>query len=311
MDNLASVIVSDHMIRKSKKQKQEFRELVKNTLENEGHTVSIDENKKFPYSKNIIIGDLENADFIFTAHYDTPARLPFPNICMPLNKFWFVIYQILMNLVIFIIPLILFVIIKKENPMLAMNFLFLSAFGISLLMLAGPSNKNNYNDNTSGVITVIQTLLKAKNKDLNVCAVLFDHEELGLLGSSYFFRKNKELLTKKIVVNFDCVGDGDNLLFITKNVDKEILDLITLEDEKKNLMIKGYKNCIYPSDQKWFLKSIGVCSLNKYKNVYYFDKIHTNKDIVLDLKNIEILSDISISLLVGSLDNNVCNDIIK
>ena len=62
-------------------------------------------------------------------------------------------------------------------------------------MFVGKANKHTANDNTSGVLTLIEALHEDELKD--VCCVFFDHEEVGLFGSRFFYKKHKEELRIK------------------------------------------------------------------------------------------------------------------
>ena len=60
--------------------------------------------------------------------------------------------------------------------------------------------------------------------------------------------------------------------------------------EKVVEVVRGFG--FYPSDNKAFRKGVGVCALKRKKILgYYMDRIHTNKDTVLEEENIEILRD--------------------
>ena len=81
-------------------------------------------------------------------------------------------------------------------------------------MMAGPANRHTANDNTSGVITLLEIALSLPEElRSDVCFVWFDNEERGLLGSAAFAGKHKETKKGALVLNFDCVGDGDSLQF--------------------------------------------------------------------------------------------------
>ena len=70
-------------IRKSKKQKQAFRDAVQSYLKTIGYDSAIEQGRLG--AKNIVIGNPETAKFLITAHYDTPAAMPFPNLITPCN----------------------------------------------------------------------------------------------------------------------------------------------------------------------------------------------------------------------------------
>ena len=76
----------------------------------------------------------------------------------------------------------------------------------------GIRNKHNANDNTSGVLTLLYIMKKLPpNMRNKVCFVFFDNEEKGLLGSKAMNKKYKDLFLAKLVINFDCVGNGKEL----------------------------------------------------------------------------------------------------
>ena len=87
-----------------------------------------------------------------------------------------------------------------------------------LWMIFGLANKNNANDNTSGVVTLLEILRTLPENQRNkVCFVLFDLEEAGLIGSVSYRKAHKKATDHQLVLNLDCVGDGDHLLiFPTK-----------------------------------------------------------------------------------------------
>lgn len=294
MTDLSNTILNNYIIRKTKKQKEEFRKLIK-----ENYDCEIQ--KSFS-SNNIVIGDVNSAKYIYTAHYDTPARLPFPNFITPKSFLWVILYQLFVCVLIglCVSPLvIIFVLIQDKLPFQINSLSIFSIFSIFAIMLLyllmnGPANKNNYNDNTSGVITLIELMNKIENKE-NCAFVFFDNEEKGLIGSRKFKSKYKKILKDKFLINIDCVSDGDHLLFAynnknTKNLYKEKLEnSFDKHDIKQLIESKGFT--YYPSDQKGFPLAVGIAFLRKNKKFgYYINKIHTNKDICFDERNIEYLS---------------------
>ena len=70
-------------VRKSKQQKQEFRDAVQSYLAQFGYSASVE--KGSLGCRNMVIGDPETAQYLITAHYDTCARLPIPSLITPCN----------------------------------------------------------------------------------------------------------------------------------------------------------------------------------------------------------------------------------
>lgn len=289
-------VLNQFPVRKSKKQKAAFRAAVRSYLEGLGYSVA-EENGKYG-SRNLIIGDPEKARYLVTAHYDTPARLPFPNFITPRDFLPFLGYQIITFVRLFLPPIaieMLLTALNMESHLASMvgSLLLLTE---CTLMLIGPANPSNANDNTSGVVTVLEIArTMPENQRSKVCFVLFDLEEAGLVGSASYYKKHKKAAQNQLVLNLDCVGDGDHLMmFPTKKLKKDRKKLTSLYKAcgyfgKKSLLVheKGFSR--YPSDQRHFPYGVGICALNKKKKTLYLSRIHTPKDTVLDESNVHIL----------------------
>ena len=245
-------------------------------------------------SRNIVVGDINSCKIIISAHYDTCANLFVPNICFPFSIYLYIIYQIFLTIVMLLICGIVYL---GLNMFLGINynvilFCILFIFLVVIMIFFGISNKNNYNDNTSGVVCLIEMINKLDNLN-DVAFIFFDNEEKGLLGSGQFIKNSKINFNEKILINLDCVSDGDNILILpSKKITQEFYDKImnAFKNDKKNIIGSKDKLFLYPSDQIYFPVNIGICSCNKNRFGYYLDKIHTNKDIVFDLKNIELIT---------------------
>jgi Zn-dependent M28 family amino/carboxypeptidase len=167
--------------------------------------------------------------------------------------------------------------------------------------MAGPANKHTANDNTSGVTTLIDTMTILPDElKGNVAFIFFDNEETGLWGSKSFFKKHKNAIADKLLVNFDCVSDGENILLVLNKKSRVYAEQLE-EAFKANENVKveiATKGVFYPSDQASFPCGVGVAALkySKILRTYYMDKIHTGKDRVYREENIEFLAESSVKL---------------
>ncbi len=301
MEALSQKILDAYQVRKTRKQKTAFIELLR------GHYPQLQiQQGGFPRCRNIIIGDVEKAKVIYTAHYDTCARLPFPNFIAPKNALLSIGYSVLMALPIVAIIVLsgfLFALFPGlgfwGNYWLRMALLFVCL----ALMIAGPANKHTANDNTSGVITLCE-LMAAMPEDHRQKAafVFFDLEEAGMIGSSHFRSKYKEEMKDKLLVNFDCVSDGDHILVaVSKKARKVWGDAFAdsfLPEGEKHILLEKAEKVFYPSDQMGFRRTVAVASLkHKPRLGYYMNRIHTGKDTVFDERNIQLLTRAGIRLL--------------
>ena len=192
-----------------------------------------------------------------------------------------------------------------ENVLVAYFICAFLAFGFAYLIMFGKENKNTANDNTSGIITLCEIMLNMTENELTTTAfVFFDNEELGLIGSSAFSKIHREEVKNKIVVNFDCVSDGETMMFVVngaarKNYANIIASAYTVYDDYKvKPFITKALTTFYPSDQMNFPVNIGVAAL-KHKRVlgYYMDRIHTKHDTIFREENIGYLIKSSIKFV--------------
>ena len=292
-------------IRKSKSQKQAFRDAVQSYLKTLGYESTIE--KGSFGTRNIVVGNPETAKYLVTAHYDTPAALPFPNLITPCNFLPFLGYQILLTVLIFAVALLPgFVLVRIGIAAEAASRIWLlSLYAILALMLIGPANKSNANDNTSGVVTVLEIAksLPESYRD-QVCFILFDLEEAGLIGSASYQKAHKNHTANQLVLNMDCVGDGNEIvMFPTKKLlidtsKLEILRKITGKWGEKSIAIREKGFAYYPSDQKHFPYGVGIAAFHRSSWAgLYCNRIHTRKDTVLEETNVNILRAAIVSLI--------------
>lgn len=291
MSQLCETILESYQVRKTEPQKTAFIALLQQhfpelRVENAGK------------NRNLVAGDIANAKVIFTAHYDTCVRSLYPNISIPFRpglKFAYNMLTLLpliaaMLLVIFgtvaILPA------TEHRAALALLVYYVLYF---IQFFGAPANKHTANDNTSGVCLLIRLLetLTPEQKE-KVAFVFFDNEEKGCVGSKAFRKLHKAETEQKLIFNFDCIADGDHILFLSSlPAEKQWEPLLRQAFQDENGLTVGFTNskkAKYSSDQKRFPMSIGTAALHKHPVIgYYFSRIHTAKDTVFTEKNIEFL----------------------
>ena len=290
MQEISKEILEKYQIRKTKKQKDAFIDFLKTEFNKE---IKIEEGG-FLNSRNLIVGDLEKSDYVLAAHYDTAPVLPIPNFLTPKSYFFYFLYMLFIIVLFTSVEIVLQVILFffTENEWIHL----IVYFGIYLFFLGwifvGKANKHTANDNTSGVITLIEAMHNESIKE-KACFVFFDHEEVGLFGSAYFNKIHKKELENKLLFNFDCVSDGDTIMMILSKTalkEQEKIQNAFVGNDKKSFLVTQSKNTIYPSDQKNFKHHVGVAAFKKSKICgYYMNRIHTNKDVIFDEMNIDVI----------------------
>ena len=290
MTEISKEILEKYQVRKSKAQKIAFIDFLR------AHFPELKvEEGGFPKNRNVVIGDPNTAKAVFGAHYDTQAVMFFPNFIMPKSPLLSILYA----LVLVIPMLLLATLVGKiagavfDDPSTVSLLVMVAYWSVLLLMIFGPANKHTANDNTSGVITLIE-LMSAMTPEERAqsCFVFFDNEEKGLFGSAFFAKEHKETMKEKLLINFDCVSDGDYLMMIPSKKASEHAENLKsafADVTGKIVLVENGKGIYYPSDQKNFKKNIGVAAFKKSKLGLYMDRIHTPKDTVFDEENVSVL----------------------
>lgn len=270
---MEKLLFKTHSNRFSPKRKKRFREDLKLELEKLGYHVVID---KRLFSSNIYFGN-PKAKYALTAHYDTATNMA---VVYPFMKYFGARYGQLLILV----PALLTIVFFPEY--------YLPIFGLfALVLFIGLliPNKYNYNDNSSGVYTVLK---HAKNNQGNkdFFYALTDNEEKGLFGAKALrsYLKEVKRLNKIRIINIDCVGTGD-IFAITSSSNNNFLNSAHNKcSTYRDLLKIGSK--LLSSDHLLFGKrGIMITKVNKSKFLgdVYIPNLHTNKDNVIDYRNID------------------------
>lgn len=299
MTEAAKTVLTAYEVRKTKKQKEAFRAFLCRELEKLGYEPRVESGRSLVASHNVVAGDPEKARVLLTAHYDTCAVLPFPNFITPRNLLVFLLYQIAIAalFVALAVAVEVAVLLAFDPPLWAALLAMYAALAFCIWwMLAGKANRRTANDNTSGVIALLEMAAALPPEDRDgVCFVWFDNEELGLFGSSAFAAAHRRVRADTLTLNFDCVGDGNYLQFFPSRAVKKdsetmaLLESAFLPEGKKAVeVVRGFG--LYPSDQARFRRGVGVAALKKAPLIgYYMDRIHTRRDTVLEEDNVQLL----------------------
>ena len=301
MINTPMDVLEQFPIRKTNAQKQAFREATVSYAREKGYAVAVESGKRGV--QNIVIGDPNQAKYLVTAHYDTPANIGIPNVCVPCNP--------IRSRMMFFVSMFLSAGLSAGATSLFMQqryfpaaVLALVIVGLLLLLQLAPANRSNANDNTSGVVTVLEIMTSLpQNLRDRVCFVLFDLEEQGKKGSYIYRKTHQEATEHQIMLNLDCVGDGDHILLMPEKkarLDQALMTrLQNLQDcyGKKQIHVISEGYCCNNSDQRNFPLGVAIAAFHKKKRDYVVGRIHTKRDTILEQTNVNILRAALISLI--------------
>ena len=296
MTELSEKILASWQVRKTRDQKTEFINFMKGELP----SLKVEEGG-LGRNRNLILGDPKTAKVIVGAHYDTCAALPFPNFITPKNFLVYILYNLLL-----LAPMIALLAVFFNTLNLIFYFLGLGyAFALSALMMLGKPNKHTANDNTSGVVALCELWAALSDEEKAKTAfVFFDNEENGLLGSKFYRSRHKTEIKDQLMINLDCISDGDYVMVIkSKTAQKRhgaIIDSAFSAPDGKSVIYASSSNTLYPSDQSNFPHHVAIAALKKNKLVgYYLDRIHTKHDVCFDRANVTLICDGIKRLIAG------------
>lgn len=281
--------------RYSRKQKSMFLNEVIEEISAKNKPIDIVKRKDF-FKTNIscAMGDLENADKILVAAYDTPAKVYFGssnyypfNIKMNMkNEKKILLYQ----LVIFIVlstPFLFY--IMNLNSMMQLNKIVFGFLTIGLLIVAtktlsGFANKINMNRNSASVSVLIELAkLEYKNK---IAFILVDNG----ISSFWGFKEMAKIIKKETkVILLDSLASGDQLVCVHKkntNVN-QIVDNKTVNFHEKVFDLKETNTVLDIFDRTIY---IGSGSLKN--NQFIIMGSGTNEDYHVDVERLKRIKEI-------------------
>lgn len=216
---------------------------------------------------NLIMGDIGHCSVVVTAHYDTSNCCRRAFVSGVSNRFF--------------------------------TRLKYSVSGTFSAMTARRrANPKNFNDNTSGVCCLLSLLAEVKS---GAAFVLFDNEESNFLGSRQFYRRYRQQLKSKLIINLDCIGCGDyaGVLHYNNFSGRYASDIVGFFEDSRvfNLRVGGY----FATDAAVFEKAVNISCFFKRKNGYEYDNIHTAKDDEIDFDNLLRVKN-AVKVYIAALD---------
>ena len=299
MESLKKYLLTIHPVRKSGRQKEEFRKWLSGELRRSGWRSHEEHYGKFNGSVNVIAGDPDKATVFLCAHYDTASRMLVPNFVSPTNAAAHVVYHFVTALIMVILALLVSFAVSfpLNQPALMLPLFIILAVALLWVSVYGPANQQNANSNTSGVLALL-AIAKALPHNKRVCLVFLDNNERNLLGATAFRKKHPGAAASALFINFDCVGDGDHLLLMPSKYsrwDEELLSALgdafpDGETVHPKVLTQGL--IYYPSDHKKFKFHVAVCACHHLAGLgYYIPRLRTKRDTQLSLDNITCLTE--------------------
>ena len=335
LEEVANVLTEEHGARMTRNHKSLFREWIAFLAKEMGYSAKTED---CFLAKNVVIGNPKKAKIVLTAHYDTPPQLPYNFIMKQIKNFGIGLPTTLG------VNMLATDILLKNGSSEAIKLALIGAHGAAdlagLAMVGlgglavysmgflGGENQNNFDDNSSGVLTLIGLMDYYKNlppeKRDEVAFVFFDNEEKGLIGSLCYSAKHRlqkrgfsevRQIKNQAFINYDCVGVGKRVNVIyTGNVKKEFVTDLVKEVEKmesKGYKTKAFKSTLHSmSDHLAFNGSLGnVTILCDDENDPVVNHIHSGKDDLLKLSNVEDIVEMSAKQINKVLE--ITDDMVK
>ena len=285
-------------VRKTAAQKKAFRQWLMAEITAMGYPVQVEQNDKGKH-QNVVVGDPEHAEVTFTAHYDTPSTIWLPDLQIPRNYPVYLLWQILLigGMLLLSLAVGLGLGLATQNG----DVMILGFFGAFLvlmwLQLDGFANRNNVNDNTSGVAALLETMtLIPEEKRDKAAFIFFDNMEKGRRGSKAYARDHLEMQHTRFIVNADSVGVGDTFVVCAPSLAVQLPQYVALEkllaaDQAHQVRFHSSVTTRVNSDFRSFKCGVGIGAYKQAAAIgLYLGDLHTARDDEADQDNIACLA---------------------
>ena len=294
MDQYAQRIAQDYPVRRKAQEKENMRAYLMGQLREMGYDAKLNDCGR---AMNVIAGDPERAKIFYAAHYDTPLHEPLPALICPTRPVTYMLYQALTPILTLVLAFVVSVGVTfvLNWPNMTLPLFLVLLLGALAYLRWGPSEKNNVNDNTSGVAALLRTAEQLTPRYRNdVCFLFLDGGSENMQGAKGF-RKCYPSAKEKPVLCLDCVGSGDELLILPGRGARwngDLLDAINSSfeiSERKTCYDKVDGLVHFPGDQRAFKQGVAICAV---RHVRGFGRLvcPTRRDNVIDEENLELLS---------------------
>lgn len=297
--NYLEEITKRFPIRRKQEQKKAFRDWAVEEIRSLGYSVKV-EQSGLQCHENIIVGNPEKAPVLFTTHYDTPAATLLPDIQLPRNPLLNLLYQMLIVLILLMGAAVTLLLVGAltGDPDMARILWMVTYLGILLWMsLGGVPNKNNVNDNTSGLAALMTLMAQLPPEErVKAAFILFDNEEKGLGGSKSYTKEHQQVAYTRMTVNLNCVGVGENILVISRKLARQHREFAFLEKHMKDIAthrVHFFDSLGSVCNSSWKSFKCGVnIGASKYLSGigFYTPNLHTKRDTHADAGNIAAIA---------------------
>ncbi len=297
-------IDSLYPVRKSAEQKRAFEQWVLAKMREMGYRPYVDgmNRKDKVRQRNIVAGDPQHAGIIISAHYDTAATIGIPDIRIPRNFPVYALSQLVILLALLLISLLVGCavgLLSKNGDWLILSF-FLTFLCIVLLMMFGKANPHNANDNTSGVAALLETMARLSPEARESTAfILFDNQETGSRGAKYFTQQHVEIQAMQLLVDLNCIGDGDHFIVSAPKLAQDKPGYAVLRDAlEQNAAEFGVQTGFWSrirvrgaGDYRKFSCGVGISAYHHSTGVgLVTGRLHTSRDTVCREENVAYLA---------------------
>lgn len=288
-------ITRRHPVRKTPEQKEAFLRYAQSEMKKLGYAARVEENGRH---RNLVAGDPETAEILFTAHYDTPANKLLSIPLLPRNLPLFLLAHLGVILLLFLLSFgvayLCFLLTRQRG--LTLPVFLLAYYALLMLLVAGPANRHNVNGST-GVAAVLELMERLPEDCRDQAAfILFDNGEKGRLGSRAYAARHPDIKKRTPVFHMECVGVGDHLLVGVKNFARATYPYADLQRslsahsgmETHFFPSSGF---LVPSDHQSF--RCGMCAVACRKRPlagFYTPGLDTARDTQARQENIDFLT---------------------
>ena len=304
MTDYAALLSERFPVRKTKAQRQVFRDWLTTELKTLGYNPR-EETNGFLKARNILVGNPDKTGALFTVRTDTPARWILPDLWFPRNLVMWLFWQLL-HLILLLLPALMVYLavwqISGQNARVGLWAFVLTYVATLLATQFGPANRVNRGEDAD-LAAMLTLMAMIPEEDRGKASFLFT----GWMGARAWAKEHPLPAYTRLTVVFSRIGTGKTMLLVSNKSAEKATGFGSLkstwiqrgERETEHYAAMG---CTLRGDRKAFRCGVSLTACHRSKLLGLWCRGgHTSSspDRQIDPENIAYVSECCAAFLNG------------
>ena len=272
MTDYAALLSERFPVRKTKAQRQAFRDWLTTELKTLGYNPR-EETNGFLKARNILVGNPDKTGALFTVRTDTPARWILPDLWFPRNIVMWLIWQLL-HLILLLLPALMVYLavwqISGQNARIGLWAFVLTYVTTLLATQFGPANHVNRGEDAD-LAAMLTLMAMIPEEDREKAAFLFtDRGAVGGMGAKAWTKEHPVPAYTRLTVVLSRIGAGKTVLLVSNKYAEKATGFGSLKSsfsqrDGKEIEHCSALGCTLRGDRKAFRCGVSLTACHRLK----------------------------------------------